>query len=171
MAEKPWKKTERSIARWLNGKRVPITGRQRGDAPDVAHRTLSIEVKHRKKVPGYKFIRDALAQAIASKKSEDQVPVLITHEAGIRHRHDLVIMYLEDFVRGFLDDEGQIQKLRTVWRGLDSEIDGVWEEGSEDVPGRKLETEPTIREAMATLARETQRRIDEKRSKNNRGDD
>ena len=48
-----WKEVERAVAAKLGGQRVPITGRQRGDAPDVQHPWLSIEVKHRKLLPGW----------------------------------------------------------------------------------------------------------------------
>jgi hypothetical protein len=40
-----WKNWERFWAHQLGGVRVPITGRQRGATPDVAHPLYSIEVK------------------------------------------------------------------------------------------------------------------------------
>jgi hypothetical protein len=99
-ANKTWKNTERAVAKILGGKRVPITGRNRGDAPDVAHIWLSIEVKHRKQVP--EWIKDAMSQAVASQRGE-QLPVVILHEQGQAHKNDLVIIRLGDFQEWFGD--------------------------------------------------------------------
>ena len=51
MTDKSWKATGRAVAARPGGERVPVTGRQRGDVPDVAHGWLSIEVKHRQTPP------------------------------------------------------------------------------------------------------------------------
>ncbi len=96
--DKPWKRTERRVADMLGGERVPVTGRQRGSAPDISHDWLSIECKHRKTLPAWLF--DALAQAEASKRG-DQLPIVILHEAGQRHANDLVVLRLSDFVDHF----------------------------------------------------------------------
>ncbi len=37
MPDTRWKATERRVATVLGGKRVPVSGRGRGDAPDVGH--------------------------------------------------------------------------------------------------------------------------------------
>ncbi len=37
MPDKRWKATERRVAALLGGRRVPVSGRGRGDAPDIAH--------------------------------------------------------------------------------------------------------------------------------------
>jgi hypothetical protein len=34
---KDWKQAERRIADLLGGQRIPVTGRQRGDTPDIEH--------------------------------------------------------------------------------------------------------------------------------------
>jgi len=47
MADKRWKATERRIAALLGGRRVPVSGRGRGNAPDIAHPWLALEVKDR----------------------------------------------------------------------------------------------------------------------------
>ncbi|GAP05911.1 hypothetical protein ATHL_00752 [Anaerolinea thermolimosa] len=93
-----WKATERAIARRLGGKRVPITGRARGSAPDVAHTWLSIEVKHRKRLP--RWLADAIDQAVAA-AVEGQLPIVILHESGQRHDNDLVLTRLSDFESWF----------------------------------------------------------------------
>src|SRR4051794_26094792 len=98
MSEAGWKRTERQIAGRLGGRRVPVTGRGRGDAPDVAHPALAVEVKHRRALPGW--LRTALAQAAASARP-GQVPIVVLHTAGVRHADDLVLLRLADFVAGY----------------------------------------------------------------------
>lgn len=98
MTDRPWKATERAIAAHLGGRRVPITGRERGDVPDVAHSWLAIECKHRQALP--EWLKDALAQARAAAR-DGQLPVAILHEAGERHGKDIVCLSLADFEAWF----------------------------------------------------------------------
>ncbi len=42
-----WKQAERRIAAILGGRRIPVSGRGRGDNPDIEHPALSVEVKAR----------------------------------------------------------------------------------------------------------------------------
>ena len=73
---------------------MPVTGRQRGSAPDIEHRLYSIEVKHRKKLP--EWLADAMRQAVASMKP-DQLPIVVLHQ----HRQEIgdsyVVVKLKDF--------------------------------------------------------------------------
>jgi hypothetical protein len=92
---KDWKACERRIAQLLGGQRVPVSGRSRGDAPDIAHERLSIEVKSRKTLPAW--LLDALAQARAATK-DGRVPVAVLHQDGQQYRDALVVMRLADFV-------------------------------------------------------------------------
>ena len=94
MSEKPWKRCERAIAARLCGRRVPVTGRQRGDVPDVQHDAFAVEVKHRRHLPGW--LREAVAQALAAQR-DGQLPLVVLHEAGTRHADDLVCLRLGDF--------------------------------------------------------------------------
>ena len=98
MVEKRWKRNERRQAEMLGGERVPITGRQRGSAPDIKHAWLAIESKSRKAIPGW--LREAMEQAEASKR-ENQLPVAIVHTVGERHPQDLIVMRLGDFIDWF----------------------------------------------------------------------
>jgi hypothetical protein len=98
LSDKAWKATERMTATLLHGKRVPITGRQRGDVPDVEHPWLSIEVKHRKALPNW--LLDAMSQARASAK-DGQLPIAVLHEAGQRHANSLVVVRLSEFIEWF----------------------------------------------------------------------
>lgn len=96
-----WKHTERAIAALLGGKRVPITGRQRGDVPDVLHPDFSIEVKHRQELPGW--LTEAMEQAVAAKHGK-QLPIVVLHLKGRKHMDDLVIIRLQDI----LDRDAQL---------------------------------------------------------------
>jgi len=104
MKTSTWKSTERAIAKRLNGQRIPITGRQRGDVPDVHHDWLSIEVKHRAKLPAW--LLDAMAQAVAAQR-EGQLPIVILHQSGERHNDDIVCVRLRDFAEWFGDGNGE----------------------------------------------------------------
>lgn len=101
MTERRWKATERRIAALLGGQRVPVSGRGRGDQPDVRHPWLSIECKDRAALPAW--LLDALAQAEAS-ASPDQLPLAVLHAAGRRHADALVVLRLGAFVDWFGDD-------------------------------------------------------------------
>lgn len=101
MADKAWKRTERRIAELLGGERVPITGRQRGSAPDVKHGWLSIEVKHRNVVPNW--LHEAMDQAQLSKRG-DQLPIVVLHQCGCGHLDDYCIIRLGDFLEWFGDE-------------------------------------------------------------------
>jgi len=68
MSRATWKRTERSIAGLIGGERVPVSGRQRGDHPDVQHDWLSVEVKHRQSIP--QWLTTALTQARAAVRGE-----------------------------------------------------------------------------------------------------
>jgi hypothetical protein len=92
---KDWKTCERRIAQLLGGQRVPVSGRTRGDVPDVAHHRLSIEVKSCKTLPAW--LLNALAQARAATK-DGRVPVAVLHQDGQQYRDALVVMRLADFV-------------------------------------------------------------------------
>lgn len=90
-----WKSVERALASRLGGVRNPISGRQRGDKADIEHPTLSLEIKHRKKLPDW--IWDALDQAEKSKKN-GQTPVVILHENKKHHDNDVVVLKFSDFI-------------------------------------------------------------------------
>jgi len=94
-ARSSWKRTEREVARRLGGRRVPVSGRQRGDVPDVEHPLWSVEVKHWAQLPAR--VLDAMSQARAAAR-DGQVPVVVLHAAGGHHDGDLVVLRMEDFV-------------------------------------------------------------------------
>ena len=138
MTEKGWKRAERVIADMLHGKRIPVSGRQRGDSADIDHPDLSPEVKHWKVVPGYAFYIDAMDQAQKS-AGEYQVPIVVAHKKGTPYGDSMVAMSLNDFTARFLDDDG---RLKTKWTQMDSPDDVPRLKGTADLfqrnPKRKL---------------------------------
>ena len=91
-----WKAIERQWAERLDGKRVPITGRTRGDAPDVAHERWSIEVKAGRVMS--MRLQEAVEQADASCK-EGQTPIVcITQTEGRgKPNENFVLMRFDDW--------------------------------------------------------------------------
>ncbi len=102
MSRDTWKATERRIAAAIGGTRVPVSGRGRGDQPDIEHDRLSVEVKHRKQLPGW--LHDAMDQARAA-AAPGQIPVAILHEHGARHDTNLCIVTLADLA-GLVEASG-----------------------------------------------------------------
>lgn len=92
MRNSTWKSVERALAKEIGGERVPITGRSRGSAPDIEDPRLSIEVKHRKKLPDW--IHEAMEQAEASNKA-NKIPTVILHEKSQRYNRSFVVLRLE----------------------------------------------------------------------------
>ena len=92
--DKAWKKNERMIANYIGGERVPITGRQRGDAPDIKHNWLSVEVKLRQRIPAW--IKNGIDQAEKSAIGH-QMPVLIIREKFQKTDDAIICMTLKEF--------------------------------------------------------------------------
>jgi hypothetical protein len=92
---KSWKECERRVAALIGGRRVPLSGRGRGDSPDVAHDRLSVEVKSREKLPAW--IHNGMRQAEAS-ANDNQLPVVVLHEDRAPYSEALVLLRLKDFV-------------------------------------------------------------------------
>lgn len=87
-----WKNTERKIARLLNGRRIPVSGR--AGQPDIDHPFLAIEVKSRKQLP--RWLLDAIHQAVRS--AHGRTPVVVLHEWRRPHNDDIVLLRLSDFL-------------------------------------------------------------------------
>lgn len=103
MSRSTWKGTERAIARLVGGERVPVSGRGRGDQPDVRHPLLSLEIKHRDRLPGW--LVDAMAQADAAAEP-GQVSCVVLHQHGQRHADNVCLLRLADVVRLVDRDRG-----------------------------------------------------------------
>jgi hypothetical protein len=89
-----WKQAERRIAEILGGRRIPVSGRGRGDAPDIEHPTLSVEVKARASFPAW--LEDALRQAELS-AVEGRIPIAVLHPDRRRYSEALVVLRLAQF--------------------------------------------------------------------------
>jgi hypothetical protein len=89
-----WKATERYVAQVFGGRRMGPGG----DRADVRSRWLCVEVKHRGVLPSW--LKDAVAQAL-SYAGPAQLALAVLHEAGSRHRNDLVVLRLSDFEQWF----------------------------------------------------------------------
>jgi hypothetical protein len=98
---KDWKACERNVAALLGGRRIPVSGRGRGDNPDIHHELFSIEVKSRKTIPAW--LEDAMRQAEASVK-DGRLPVVVLHQDRTPYAENLVVLRLEDFA-GYLKGE------------------------------------------------------------------
>jgi hypothetical protein len=85
------KRTERAIAKHLNGKRLGILGNH-----DVEAGPWAVEVKDRKRFSGSKFMEQAVRNAPAGK-----TPLVVVHETGSRHSNDLVMMRMSDWLDWF----------------------------------------------------------------------
>lgn len=102
MSDKRWKATERKIAELLGGERVPVTGRQRGSAPDIQHPFFSIEVKDRQSLPDW--ILDAMNQADESNPG-DKTPIVVLHQKGMKTEDGLTIVRLGDIMEMYREIE------------------------------------------------------------------
>ena len=91
---KDWKACERKVAALLGGRRIPVSGRGRGDNPDIHHDLFSIEVKSRKTIPVW--LEDAMRQAEVSAKDEC-LPVVVLHQDHAPYAKSLIMLRLNDF--------------------------------------------------------------------------
>ena len=98
MDRSTWKRWERWWAERLGGVRVPVSGRARGDVPDVAHALYSIEVKAGKVLSPR--LRAGMRQAVAAAHGTAKTPLLcVTHKvAGQRDAEHYVMPRLEDWL-------------------------------------------------------------------------
>jgi len=90
---RPFKATERQIAKRLGGERHGHLG-----GADVVAGWLSVECKHRKTLP--KWLKGALEQAKGN-ADDGQLGLVVLHEHGARHDDDLVLLSLADFEQWF----------------------------------------------------------------------
>ena len=93
MADKIWKAFERRIAKYIGGERVPVSGRARGDKPDIDHSWLSVECKYKQRLPFW--LHDAMAQAEASAMPR-QLPCVILGERGKETGESFIVFRLRD---------------------------------------------------------------------------
>lgn len=88
---KPWKVFERTVAKYMGGKRVGPSG---VDTNDVSHESFAIECKYRSKIPS--LIKEGLEQA---DKKDKRTPLLFIREKC--SPKDVVCMWAKDFYEWF----------------------------------------------------------------------
>jgi hypothetical protein len=100
VSRKSWKHAELVLARVLGGERVPVSGRARGWAPDIAHDVLALEVKTRRNMP--QLLRVGMDQAVKAagwyerRGQGSRLPVLVIHQDGTLFDNALVVVRLKD---------------------------------------------------------------------------
>lgn len=99
MTDKPCKQNERALAKYIGGERIPVPGRASGDAPDIKHNWLSVEVRLRMRIPSW--IKEGIAQAKKSAMGK-QMPVLIIREKFQKVDDALICMTLKEFRERYL---------------------------------------------------------------------
>ena len=101
MRRASWKASERRMAEALGGKRVPITGRSRGDAPDIEHPQFAIE--HKAGAVLSTRLQTALVQARAAAAGTGKTPlVTVEHfRGGNVGNIKVVMMGLDDWIEWF----------------------------------------------------------------------
>lgn len=102
-ARETWKASERRFAELLGGVRVPITGRGRGSAPDIAHERYAIEHKYGAVMSArmVEAVEQAEASAMESARQGLYKTPLVTIEnvrRGRRGNGRFVLLKLEDFL-------------------------------------------------------------------------
>ena len=98
MKRAQWKTHERQFAALLGGERVPVSGRQRGDQPDIAHPRFSCEVKAGSVLSH--IVLEGMEQAVAAMKP-GQIPIVCVanRKRGQQIVTDrYIVMRAEDFV-------------------------------------------------------------------------
>jgi len=102
-----WKASERRMAEALGGVRVPVTGRQRGSAPDIAHAVYAIEHKYGQRLLSAR-LHEAVEQAMAAAKElPGRIPLVTIeeHQDGRRENECYILMRLADFLEMTSEDD------------------------------------------------------------------
>lgn len=95
-----WKSIERDWAEALGGRRVPVTGRQRGDVPDVEHPLFSVEIKGGQRLVSSR-VQLGLEQAKAAASGNGKLPLVGLDQSrlGPKGNLKLVVMERADFLK------------------------------------------------------------------------
>lgn len=103
MDRSTWKNWERKVAEWfggneVNARRIPVTGRQSGDVPDVETIKFAIEVKAGKVVSSRTL--KAVDQAKKAGISTGKIPVVVqVHKVNKNVSVPLVTLDLATFLQ------------------------------------------------------------------------
>ena len=124
MVRSTWKNWERKVAEWfggdsVNAKRIPVTGRQSGDVPDVETIKFAIEVKAGKVVSSRTL--KAIDQAKKAGASTNKIPVVVqVHKVNKTVSVPLVTLDLATFLK---ITEPIRKEERRIKKSLDSSLD------------------------------------------------
>jgi predicted RecB family endonuclease len=124
MDRSTWKKWERWWADALGGdkvnaKRIPVTGRQSGDVPDVETIKFAVEVKAGKVVSSRTL--KAIDQAIKAGRSTGKIPIVAqTHKINDKVAVHLVTMDIATFLH--LTDDLRKEEMK-IKKQLDASAD------------------------------------------------
>ena len=98
-----WKAVEREVAADFGGKRVPVSGRARGDAPDIDCPNYSVEVKAGRTALSASKIRQAQDQARAAAVGTGKLPISVHIQSTQgRPAFRVVIVPYEVFIEEFV---------------------------------------------------------------------
>ena len=87
MPDKSWKDAERQVAKKLNAKRNPLSGRMGGHTSgDVIHQSLYIEVKQKKRFAVLSIVKDTEEKALKERK----IPITVIHQGGAKTRYYII---------------------------------------------------------------------------------
>lgn len=124
MDRSTWKAWERKWAEFLGGdavnaKRIPVTGRQSGDVPDVETIKFAVEVKAGKVVSSRTL--KAVDQAMKAGRATGKIPIVAqTHKVNNTVAKHLVTMDLATFLK--LTEHIRVEE-RRIKKSLDSTLD------------------------------------------------
>ena len=98
-----WKQSERRMASQMGGQRVPVSGRSRGDHPDItgadnAGFPISIEHKYGRRILSAR-IHEALDQAHAARRDNELAVVTLEEVRVGKLNRQLVLLSVEDWNR------------------------------------------------------------------------
>ena len=94
MVDRAWKKFERRLARRVGGRRVPVSGIERGSA-DVIAPLFCYQAKLRKGVPGY--LKSWVHGIVAAGVRAGSIGVVVWKAPHERDANSLVILRLRDW--------------------------------------------------------------------------
>ena len=98
-----WKASERRMAAAVGGQRVPVTGRARGETPDITGASIagfpiSIEHKYGRRILSAR-IHEALDQAEAARRGDELAVVTLEEVRVGKLNRQLVLLSVEDWNR------------------------------------------------------------------------
>ena len=95
MADRSWKKFERRLAQRVGGRRIPVTGIERGSADVIVDNAFSSQCKLRRGMPSY--LRDWLRGIVAAGERANAVGVVVWKAPREKDDDAIVVLRLKDW--------------------------------------------------------------------------